>query len=55
MPEPKPDSDLDVYLVIPDRDIDICDLNDELRFALYKKLPFPLDFVITKRVYLTVF
>ena len=46
---PKPDSDLDIYLVIPDSDIDICDLNAEIRFALYKKLSFPLDLVIAKK------
>ena len=47
--EPKPDSDLDIYLVIPDSDIDICELNADIRFALYKKLPFPLDLVIAKK------
>jgi predicted nucleotidyltransferase len=49
--EPKPDSDLDVYLVIPDNDVDICDLNAEIRFALYKKSSFPLDLdlVIAKK------
>ena len=47
--EPKPDSDLDIYLVIPDNDADICDLNAEIRFALYKKLKLPLDLVIAKK------
>jgi predicted nucleotidyltransferase len=47
--EPKPDSDLDIYLVIPDNDVDICDLNAEIRFALYKKLSLPLDLVIAKK------
>jgi predicted nucleotidyltransferase len=47
--EPKPDSDLDVYLVIPDNDIDIFDLNAEIRFSLYKKLTRPLDLVIAKK------
>jgi len=47
--EPKPNSDLDIYLVIPDSDIDICDLNAEIRFALYKKLTLPLDLVIAKK------
>jgi predicted nucleotidyltransferase len=47
--EPKPDSDLDIYLVIPDNDVDICDLNAEIRFALYKKLKLPLDLVIAKK------
>ena len=47
--EPKPDSDLDIYLIIPDSDVDICDLNAEIRFALYKKLKLPLDLVIAKK------
>jgi len=47
--EPKPNSDLDIYLVIPDSDIDIYDLNAEIRFALYKKLTLPLDLVIAKK------
>jgi predicted nucleotidyltransferase len=46
---PKPDSDLDIYLVIPDSETDICDLNAEIRFALYKKLSHPLDLVIAKK------
>ena len=46
---PKPDSDLDIYLVIPDSDTDICDLNAEIRFALYKELSLPLDLVIAKK------
>ena len=46
---PKSDSDLDIYLVIPDSDVDICELNAEIRFALYKKLPVPLDLVIAKK------
>jgi len=47
--KPKPNSDLDIYLVIPDNDVDICDLNAEIRFALYKKLSHPLDLVIAKK------
>jgi len=47
--EPKSDSDLDIYLVIPDTDVDICDLNADIRFALYKKLTLPLDLVIAKK------
>ena len=47
--EPKPESDLDIYLVIPDNDTDICELNAEIRFALYKKLTLPLDLVIAKK------
>jgi len=47
--KPKQDSDLDVYLVIPDNDADICELNAEIRFSLYKKLTIPLDLVIAKK------
>ena len=47
--EPQPNSDMDIYLVIPDSDIDICELNAEIRFALYKKLTLPLDLVIAKK------
>jgi len=47
--DPKPNSDLDIYLVIPDANVDICDLNAEIRFALYKKLTLPLDLVIAKK------
>jgi len=51
--DPKPGSDLDIYLVIPDNDVDICDLNAEIRFSLYKKLTLPLDLVIAKKAHLT--
>jgi predicted nucleotidyltransferase len=47
--EPKENSDLDIYLVIPDNDVDIFDLNADIRFALYKKLSLPLDLVIAKK------
>ena len=47
--EPRADSDLDIYLVIPDNDADIFELSAEIRFALYKKLSLPLDLVIAKR------
>jgi predicted nucleotidyltransferase len=33
----------------PDSDVDICDLNAEIRFALYKKLTLPLDLIIAKK------
>ena len=47
--EPKAGSDLDIYLVIPDNDADLFDLNADIRFALYKKLSLPLDLVIAKK------
>jgi len=40
---------MDIYLVIPDNDADICELNAVIRFALYKKLTLPLDLVIAKK------
>ena len=46
---PKPSSDLDIFLIIPDSDVDIYDLNAEIRFTLYKKLSRPLDLVIAKK------
>jgi len=47
--EPKADSDLDIYLVIPDNDSDLIELNAEIRYALYKKLSLPLDLLIAKK------
>jgi len=47
--DPNTESDLDIYLIIPDNDVDICDLNAEIRHALYKKLSLPLDLVIAKK------
>ena len=46
---PRPDSDLDIYLVIPDSEVDVCELNAEIRFALYKKISIPLDLIIAKK------
>jgi predicted nucleotidyltransferase len=47
--EPKADSDIDIYLVIPDNDSDLIELNAEIRYALYKKLALPLDLLIAKK------
>jgi predicted nucleotidyltransferase len=47
--EPKADSDIDIYLVIPDNDSDLTELNAEIRYALYKKLALPLDLLIAKK------
>jgi predicted nucleotidyltransferase len=47
--EPKADSDIDIYLVIPDNDSDLIELNAEIRYALYKKLSLPLDLLIAKK------
>jgi predicted nucleotidyltransferase len=51
--EPKLGSDLDIYLVIPDNDVDICDLNAEIRFALYKNYRFRLIWLLSKKAHLT--
>jgi predicted nucleotidyltransferase len=47
--EPKADSDIDIYLVIPDNDSNLIELNAEIRYALYKKLFIPLDLLIAKK------
>jgi predicted nucleotidyltransferase len=47
--EPTTDSDIDIYLVIPDNDSDLIELNAEIRYALYKKLSLPLDLLIAKK------
>ncbi|MDR0568759.1 MAG: nucleotidyltransferase domain-containing protein [Spirochaetaceae bacterium] len=46
---PREDSDIDIYLVIPDNDSDVIELNAEIRYALYKKLGLPLDLLIAKK------
>jgi predicted nucleotidyltransferase len=47
--EPKADSDIDIYLIVPDNDSDLIELNAEIRYALYKKLSLPLDLLIAKK------
>jgi predicted nucleotidyltransferase len=46
---PTADSDIDIYLVIPDADVDIIELGAVIRHALYKKLLKPLDLLIEKK------
>jgi predicted nucleotidyltransferase len=47
--KPHIDSDLDVYAVIPDTDIDTLELSGKIRLDLYKKISMPLDLIIGKQ------
>ena len=46
---PNEDSDLDIYVVIPDMDIDTLDAAIEIRKDLSKKKTMPLDLLISKQ------
>jgi predicted nucleotidyltransferase len=46
--QPHVDSDLDVYAVIPDTDVDTLELGGKIRLDLYKKITMPLDLLIGK-------
>jgi len=46
---PNEDSDLDVYIVIPDGDVDPLDITVQIRKELYKKKTMPLDLIIRKQ------
>ncbi|MDR3244202.1 MAG: nucleotidyltransferase domain-containing protein [Elusimicrobiota bacterium] len=46
---PDADSDIDIYLVIPDADIDTVELGAKIRNDLYKKKTKTLDLLISKR------
>jgi predicted nucleotidyltransferase len=46
---PREDSDIDIYLVIPDADVDVIELGAGIRYALYKKLSKSLDLLIGKK------
>jgi predicted nucleotidyltransferase len=47
--QPTENSDIDIYIVIPDGNIDIIELGAEIRYALYKILPIQLDLLIGKK------
>ncbi|GHT48992.1 hypothetical protein FACS1894102_3020 [Spirochaetia bacterium] len=47
--QPHKDSDLDIYIVIPDADVDIIELSGKIRLDLYKKITMPLDLLISKK------
>ena len=46
---PHENSDLDIYAVIPDSDIDTLVLGGKIQTALYKKITMPLDLLIGKQ------
>ncbi|GMO48498.1 MAG: hypothetical protein Ta2G_04240 [Termitinemataceae bacterium] len=46
--QPHKDSDLDIYAVIPDADIDTLLLGGKIQADLYKKIDMPLDLLISK-------
>jgi predicted nucleotidyltransferase len=47
--QPHEDSDLDIYAVIPDTDVDTLELGGKIRLDLYKKITMPLDLLIGKQ------
>jgi predicted nucleotidyltransferase len=46
---PNQDSDLDIYVVVPDIDIDTLDAAIKIRNDLFKKKTLPLDLLISKQ------
>jgi predicted nucleotidyltransferase len=47
--QPHKDSDLDIYAVIPDTDVDTLELGGKIQTDLYKKITMPLDLLIGKQ------
>ena len=45
---PGNDSDLDIYVVVPDMDIDLVDLRKEIRKNLRNKKSMPMDLLVGK-------
>jgi len=45
---PGEDSDLDIYVVVPDINLDLIDTRAEIRQKLWKKQTIPLDLLIGK-------
>ena len=46
---PNSDSDIDIYVVVPDSEADIIELNAKICFDLALKKKFPLDLLIGKK------
>ncbi|GHV93823.1 hypothetical protein AGMMS50293_01430 [Spirochaetia bacterium] len=46
---PNKDSDLDIYVVVPDSEIDIIELGAKIRFAISRKKTLPIDLLIGKK------
>jgi predicted nucleotidyltransferase len=47
--EPHSGSDLDIYVVLPDGELDTIDICTKIRQALYKKKTIPMDLLISKK------
>jgi predicted nucleotidyltransferase len=45
---PNEDSDLDIYVVVPDMDIDLVDLRVDIRKNLWGKKTMPIDLLVGK-------
>ncbi|MCL1807337.1 MAG: nucleotidyltransferase domain-containing protein [Oscillospiraceae bacterium] len=45
---PNEDSDIDIYVVVPDMDIDLIDLRGEIRKNMWKERTMPLDLLVGK-------
>jgi predicted nucleotidyltransferase len=50
---PGEDSDLDIYVVVPDMDIDLVDLRGAIRKRLRNKRTMPMDLLVGKSSVLT--
>ncbi|MDR1452861.1 MAG: nucleotidyltransferase domain-containing protein [Candidatus Margulisbacteria bacterium] len=47
--QPRDDSDLDIYVVVPDAETDTVELGAKIRATLYKKKTIPLDLLIGRK------
>jgi predicted nucleotidyltransferase len=47
--EPNQESDVDIYVVIPDGECDTIDICTKIRQALYKKKTIPMDLLISSK------
>jgi len=45
---PNEDSDIDIYVVVPDMDIDLVNLRGEIRKNLWKTKTIPMDLLVGK-------
>jgi len=45
---PDEDSDLDIYVVVPDMEIDLIDLRSKIRKNLWEKKTMPMDLLVGK-------
>ena len=47
--EPNKDSDIDIYVVVPDSEADIIELCAKINFDLSRRKTFPIDLLIGKK------